>query len=491
MIRKILALYSCIATLYLCSSCSDFLDLEPQSYPIDDSFWKTEADANSAVTATYALLRQALNYSDGMTHYAYGDLPSDEFSTVTAWPYSFVANMTWSLAVPASETWNPMLRLRRYDLFYRVIDQANRVLHYVAEMPADAFSSEEVRGRYLGEAYYMRAFTYFYMARVWGGVPLVTRSVNVVDAEDFPAATTSQILAQCLSDIEAASGLLSWGYASARDRAIRANLGALYALAAHVYAWQGDYASCATAANMVAQQGNYTYVSRDSASYHGIYKGQSTEGIFEVSQNAANEGTIQGIGNFTLMAPYLRGRTGLPGLVISHTRMGELYGDDDLRLRSVFNRTLSTEAVICTKYANVTYTNETGSAIAIFKNNIIIFRYADIRLLEAEALAATGNESAAVIILNEVREKAGLDVWDNSGDLFEAIIEERGRELFLEGHRFFDLVRLARYNGTMKFGAKMTSSQFEAGKHYWPFDPSLLSLNKQLRQTPYWSTVNM
>lgn len=475
------------------SACNDFLDLKPQSYPTDENFWQTEEDANSAVSAIYALLRQALNYADGMTHYAYGDLPSDEFTSANGgtWPYMNVIDMNWSFPVAASETWHPILRLRRYDMFYRAVDQSNRVLQYVSEMPVSAFSSEQDRNRFLGEAYYLRAFTYFYMSRVWGGVPLVTTSVNVVDAVDVPASGADEVLAQCLSDIEAAKGLLSWSQGSSTTRAIRANKGALYALAAHVYAWQGDYASSAIAADSVVQRGGYSYVARDSASYHRIYDGQSTEGIFEISQNATNEGSIMGIGNLTLVEPYLRGRTGAPGLMIAHSRIDDLYEEDDLRLQSVFDLTANEQSAICTKYANVTYTNETSTAVPIFKNNIIVFRYSDIKLLQAEALAATGNEAAAIGVLNEVRAEAGLAPWDNSGNLFEEIIEERGRELFLEGHRFYDLIRLARHNGNMRFGPKMTSTEFNAGKYYWPFDPSLLSVNRQLRQTPFWSSVNM
>jgi len=479
--------------LFGISACSSFLDLEPQSNPTDLNFWKTEEDANSGVASIYALLRQAFNYAEGMSFYAYGDLPSDEFSTANGgvWPFPEVINMNWSMAVPSSETWHVMMRLRRYDLFYRTIDQANRVLKYVPEMPASAFPSEAIRNRLLGEAYYLRAFTYFYMSRVWGGVPIVTATVPVDEAEDLPASPADAVLAQCLADIEIAKGLLNWERGSSTNRAVRANKAALFALAAHVYAWQGNYAQCAVAADSVIQRGGLAYVGRARSSYLTIFEGQSEEGIFEISQNTANEGTRLGVGYYTLVEPYLRGQAGNPRLMISHSRIGELYASNDLRLGSAFDITTNEVSAVCIKYSNVAYTNETANAVAVFKNNIIVFRYSDVRLLQAEALAATGNSGAALAILNEVRAQAGLGHWDQSGDLFSEIIEERGRELFLEGHRYYDLIRLARYNGTLRFGPKMTSAEFNAGKYYWPFDPTLLNVNKQLRQTPFWSRINM
>ncbi|GGH26590.1 RagB/SusD family nutrient uptake outer membrane protein [Sphingobacterium alkalisoli] len=491
MIRNIYIILASIVVLGI-SSCNDFLDLKPMSYPTDENFWQTEDDANSGVAAVYALIRQTLNYSGGMTYYAYGDFPSDEFTTSggAPWMFNHVIDMNWSEPVASSDTGNPLLRLRRYDVFYRAIDQANRVLKYVPEMPVSAFSSEQVRNRLIGEAYFCRAFLYFYMSRIWGGVPLVTETVPVDEAQDIAATESEEILDQCLRDVTSAKPLLSWERGSSSSRAIRANKTALFALEAHIHAWNQDYALCAEAADSVLTHGGLEYVGRGTA-YKSIFVGQSNEGIFEISQNATNEGTISGIGMNTLVEPYLRGRTGNPGLIISPTHIESLYQEDDLRLRNAFDLEASETSVVCTKYSNVTYTDETANALAIFKNNIVIFRYSDIKLLHAEALAATEREASAISILNEVRDQAGIGVWDQDGDLFEEIIAERGRELFLEGHRFYDMIRLGRFKGKLLFGSKMTSAQFNSGKYYWPFDPSLLSVNRRLIQTPFWSTVNM
>ncbi|TJZ62800.1 RagB/SusD family nutrient uptake outer membrane protein [Sphingobacterium olei] len=491
MIRKIYIILVSMVVLGI-SSCNDFLDLKPMSYPTDENFWQTDDDANSGVAAIYALIRQAFNYSGGMTFYAYGDFPSDEFTTSggAPWMFNHVIDMNWSFAVPSSDTGNPLLRLRRYDIFYRAIDQANRVLKYVPDMSASAFASEQARNRLIGEAYFCRAFVYFYMSRVWGGVPLVTETIQVDEAQDIDAVKAEEILDQCLQDIASAKSLLSWDRGSSSTRAIRANKTALFALEAHIHAWNQDYTLCAEAADSVLTYGGLAYVGRGE-SYKSIFVGQSNEGIFEISQNATNEGTVSGIGMNTLVEPYLRGRTGNPGLIISPTHIGSLYPTDDLRLTNAFDLQASETSAVCTKYSNVTYTDETANAIAVFKNNIIIFRYSDIKLLYAEALAATGREVAATSVLNEVRNQAGIGDWDLNGDLFEEIIAERGRELFLEGHRFYDLIRLGRFKGKLLFGSKMTATQFNAGKYYWPFDPSLLNVNRRLRQTSFWSTVNM
>lgn len=470
------------------ASCKKFLDEKPISVSTDETFWKNETDANSGVAAGYALLRKALTAADGTAFYAYGDLPTDEYTT-GEYRFGDVSNINWSLSVPAAETWDRMMVLRRYDAFYSAIDQANRCIQKVPSISDSEFGSLATKNHLIGEAYFLRAFNYFYMARIWGDIPLVTSSGNIIEATDLARTPQAQVLDQCIKDVNSAIALLGWNNPSANDRAVRANKGAAYALLAHIYAWKGDYTNCNIAATAVLSQNYYQFVDRKN--FLNIFKGKSTEGIFEISQSAANEGNQVGIAYFTLKDPYLTTRTTNAIFTLNPTTLTQLYANNtaDLRYNNSF-ALLSTTDPICIKYANITYNTGQNTVSAVAHNNIIIFRLADIQLLKAEALAALSQYGPAKTLLNEVREKAGLDVYTGTdADLFEGIIDERGRELFLEGHRYFDLVRLANKTGSAKFGgSKMDDADFRAGKHYWPLDPALMNINKKLTQTPFWSS---
>ncbi|MBK1438696.1 RagB/SusD family nutrient uptake outer membrane protein [Parapedobacter sp. ISTM3] len=481
-----------ISTMMAMSSCKDFLDLEPKSAATDENFWKTQDDAEAAVAGTYALLRAAFNFAGGISFYAYGDLPSDEFSASNTFPFSQVLNIQWNLFVAPSDVDNAMYRLRNYSRFYRVIDQTNRVIEFVQTMDPALFDSPARRDYILGEAYFMRAFTYFYMGRVWGGVPIITEAVPPIYAENHAAATPEEVLAQSSSDLETAKRLLDWRNPVSSQFGVRANKGAAFALEAHMQAWVGNYQEAASAADSLIQSGLYYYVSRDSIVYRNIYQGGSAEGIFEISHNAANEGTRVGIGDYTLVYPYHRLIT-VPRLTIPPARIRSLFTEpEDKRLKFAFDTTINSTYVICHKYANLTYSDETNNAIPIFKNNIVVFRFSDIKLLRAEALAAIGQTADAEAILNEVRLQANLPAWSGQGSLIKAIFDERARELFLEGHRYYDMIRLYKHFGIFEFPqAKMTPAHFNQGKYYWPFDPTLLNQNPLLRQTPYWATVNL
>lgn len=483
--KKLIIYVSCLLLGTALLSCKKFLDEKPISVSTDQTFWRNESDADKGVASAYALLRASLN-TNGMAFYAYGDLPTDEYNT-NEYRLGDVSKINWSVSVPFAETGDRMMRLRRYDLFYRTIDQSNRCIQFIGKMTDDQFSSAAAKNNFLGEAYFLRAFNYFYMARIWGDVPLVVESVNITEAVDLPRSPQNEILKQCIKDVNMAISLLSWDYSNANNRAVRANKGAAYALLAHLYAWQGDYANCSTAASAILDRKYYQYENR--ASYLNIFKGKSAEGIFEIAQSDENEGNTTGISFYTLKSPYLTTNTGNALFIINQNTLSSLFNNDsqDLRFQKAFALTSTTDP-ICIKYSNITYTSGQNVTIGVAHNNIIIFRLADITLLKAEALAALGQYSEAKTYLNEVRTEAGLNSWEGTNDnLFEGIIDERGRELFLEGHRFYDLVRLGRKTGMMKFGDdKMSQGDFNAGKYYWPLDPALMSINKKLTQTPYW-----
>lgn len=486
--KKFTIYICCVIGLTTASSCKKFLDEKPISVSTDLTFWKNESDADKAVAAGYALVRKTLNKADGLAFYAYGDFPTDEFSAVNSYRMDNVMRLEWGISVPAAETGDRMMQMRRYDTFYSAIDQANRCIKFIPTIPEDKFASASIKNNLLGEAYFLRAFNYFYMTRIWGDIPLVTQTGAIADAVDLPRTKAAEVQAQCLADINQAISLLNWDYSNSANRAVRANKGAAYALLAHLYAWQGDYQNASLAADNVINQNFYQYVNRDN--YLNIYKGKSSEGIFEIAQSDENEGYIGGISSLTLKSPYLTTITGNSAAPLNITTLTSLYNTpNDKRYANAFALTNTTDP-ICIKYSNITYVNGQNVIRPVAHNNLIIFRLADIKLLKAESLAALNQFTQARAVLNEVRAQAGIGAWTGSDvNLFEGIIDERGRELFLEGHRFYDLVRLGKKTGIMKFGAeKMTKSDFDAGKYYWPLDPALMNINKKLTQTPFWSS---
>lgn len=75
-------------------------------------------------------------------------------------------------------------------------------------------------------------------------------------------------------------------------------------------------------------------------------------------------------------------------------------------------------------------------------NDFPIFRYADVLLMKAEAMIRQGKNGDDYV--NMIRERAGLEPI--SGVTLDEVLDERGREMFWEGHRRQDLIRFGKFN---------------------------------------------
>jgi len=495
-----------VATVTLFSSCKKFLDKRPIDAATDANFWNNENEAQTAIAGAYALLRASL-LEKGMAYYYYGDYPTDEFlNSRPQEDYSSLGNIQWNTFIASTETFRALIRMRSWDNFYRGIDQANRCLKYIPNIPLDKFTSANkavVKDGLIAEAYFLRAFTYFVMARVWGDVPLVLETVeNAATAPNPPRTAQNEVLDQCIKDLEAAIPKMVWAPAGA-NRAIRASKATAYALLAHIYAWKGDYAKVIPAADSVLLKGGFTPVTKNStASINTVYRGNSNEGIFEIAKNSNVEGangqtTDVVNGNFyakTLKTPYLLTQTGNATMPLDPITLNTMFPDsNDYRRRYGFAFWGTSDPINIKNSGTsiIVYTGANNTSPLIL-NNMIIFRLQDIQLLKAEAAAATNDFSTARNLLGVVRTQANAQPSTaTDAQLFEAIIDERGRELFMEGHRFYDLIRLMRKTGINKFNGsspvvRMTDAEFTAGKYYWPVDPLIITLNPNLQQTPFW-----
>jgi hypothetical protein len=118
-------------------------------------------------------------------------------------------------------------------------------------------------------------------------------------------------------------------------------------------------------------------------------------------------------------------------------------------------------------------------------NDIIIYRLAEIYLMEAEAYAALGNTATAITYLNKTRNRAGIGNYSGATDQLSVekeILNERGRELFFENKRWFDLVRFHK-GGTINVYNYVPNLIGKTTPLFWPLASTVLGNNSQLTQT--------
>jgi len=481
-------------------SCKKILEQEPKNSTYVNVYWKTAKDAQSALAGNYALLRNACTNKENR-YYMYGDAVAQNYFnmnyTGTAIENIIGGNFT--------DVYN-ISSLGNYKLYYKTISMSNIIIANVSKMSdaelKDVANPTIFRNNMIGQALFIRALSYFMMVRVWGDVPLVTEAYDdPINAPQLPRSPKLTVMKQIETDCQNAIKLLSWSYDNAGDAKVTANKGAAYALLAHLYLWRGtmadvstdninssDINSADTTINTLISKGGYSLT--DTANYKSTFIGRSPEGIFELNMSENTlEGSNSGVGVNFLNGNYINQGTNTPRYYVTPKYLTQHYGDNSTDIRFAKNFDLVTpDKPLCIKYSNIIYRNPGQKLDPYISNNMIIFRLSDFKLLKAEIALYKGDAISATNIINDFRKRNNpnpdlIPSGKSVSEVMDEYIIERGREMYLEGHIFYDLLRTRKYADFIDW---LTSQRFRKEGFYWPVDPSLFKDNPNLKQTTYW-----
>jgi hypothetical protein len=321
-----------------------------------------------------------------------------------------------------------------------------------------------LRARYVAEATFIRALSYYNLATLFGGasgLPLLLEP-SVVGQRDS-SRTTAEVYAQIEKDLTEAAAALPVSYTGADVG--RATRGAANALLGKARLQQGKWADAATAfAPVVAATSGYSLLPVYADNFRAE-RDNSPESIFEVQftdQSALSQGSA-GYSGPKLYGPcgpafcdanptawyynlfVAAGDTGRLNATIFYNRPG---------VADVFGRTFADRyADRLTDRFVKKYTQYYRPGDEFFDNpiNFKVMRLGGVKLLYAEALNESGNQPAALDQVNAVRDRAHLPllVGPLSQEAMRAAIErEQLLELGFEAERFRYLARHNQLNPT-------------------------------------------
>jgi hypothetical protein len=493
-LRRKTALLGCLAALSV-AGCDQFLAPKPTDTLAPENFYRSAADAVSAVNSVYS---QAV-----WVYFWYwyeSDVASDDiFATPN---YGADGHQL------ASYTFDPTLWSIN-DLWtnaYITINKANIVLDRVPPIVMDVTQ----RNRVLGEAHYLRALMYFELVRMFGDVPLMEQEAKSTADARIPRTPAAQVYALIVSDLQAAMADLPVSYTGA-DLG-RATSGAATSLLAKVYLTQKDYNNAAKYAGQVMSSGRYSLNARWLDNFKISDEFVSPESIFEINYGAPEQtpgvvGSVQTL--FSLPSGFPGGDA--YGLMQVNPDLIALYSPSDQRgngatyMTSPYVTALGDTArwgvpngAAFHKWIDETNSKDmTARSWQQMPNNWIIQRYADVVLIYAEAVASggTATNGSAEAALNQIRARAGISTVSGLGSaaLTDSIRVERRREFAFEGQRWFDLSRWGILDAT--FRAKTTEMQAlfpgETGVHgvpsnLFPIPNGQINSNSLLTQNAGW-----
>ena len=483
--RKYINIKTAIVALLLGAStfsgCKKYLNLEPKNSTYDQVFWVNGSNVQKALSGSYSMLRDA--FRQDRSYFVFGDVAANNFALGgDFWNYtSFIESGKFRFGyAPYLEgsLWN-------WNRFYSIINQCHLIVENTAIIDPAKFEGGVAQQKQLeGEARFLRAYTYFYMQRVWGDVVLTKESFK--DPQNIPLIpriSEEETLAFCIDDLEKAISLLG----NTGNKSV-ANKGAAQALLAHIYAWKHDYVKAEKYCDDVI---NTSQTSLENiADYKNIWKGNSKESIFELNMlfDAVSNEATSGFFNIFLTAPYIKNKGMGNTWFLTKDKLESFFTEDEARETTIIELGAGGTNYIVTKYSGVDYYDANNTSTYVVSNNLVLLRLADIYLLRAEARFKNSNESNALQDLNLIRARAGLDGFNGAGEeLFDEIFEERRRELIGEGHTQFDMIRMNQL--ARLFPSDYTSERVAKQGYFWPLNMrELLTQNPLLTQNEWWKS---
>lgn len=481
--------------LFMMQSCDDFLSKDPVSQLDPSSFWKTADDANMGLIATYNAF--SLSMSAGLWNW--GEARSDNFThngKTSPDQQELVLNQ-----IPNENA------ACKWDRLYTTINRANSAIRYIPGIEM----TPSLKNHYLGEAYALRAWAYFYCIRIWGDVPLFLEPMESYTKQEIYKERTDRdyILRNViLPDLEQAWYLIS--KSSSPDRT-RVNAGFVCALLMDVHAWMGNWEDVIKVKEEKVDGLNPDHYAMMNIAYSENF-GKEWRSMFiensniEIPKEVLMKVTYDRDGNGTQSCISFFA-TSTSALIVTDNLRNAYNASIDYRVKTAggvspqWERSGSEKAddnipnwgtasyrLRCKFYPdNAAFSNTEVTSLGVPRtqsdNDLVLYRYADIVLLYAEALNEQSDPVKAIQQLNITYKRATgkeftLAQLLTKDRIAEEILNERRREFVGEGKRWFDLVR------TGKWRTRPLNNMNEEWQTLFPIHRDHLIQNYKLRQNP-------
>lgn len=407
-----------LSAMTLFSACDEKLDIDPQQSIGSDQVYTTTQGVQTALIGAYERLQNGALYGTNL------NLVSELMAasgTNIQWTGTFLGyRQLFSKNITAENS----EASRTWIVAYNAINITNNIIANI-----DVVEDEDVRDRILGEALFIRGAVYFELVRLYGlpynagdpsanlGVPLVLEpTVSITESAKVSRASVAAVYAQALEDLTQAKSLLP------ETNGTRATTYTASAFLARVYLQQQKYSEALTEADRVIESAEYTL----ATNYANVFNNNSNIGeyVFAIQQNAqsnagsANDGLATFYANINGQG---RGDVDLAPAFLS------MYPTGDDRLKIYY---VDAEGVLRNGKYQDPFTN------------IPVVRLAEMYLIRAEANFRLNTSVGATPLadVNVIRQRAKLAPL--TAVTLADILQERRRELALEGLALHDVKRL-------------------------------------------------
>lgn len=468
-----------LALLSTASSCEEMIEVTPQSAITGQVYFQNESDYANYLTGIYAQYRGLVNND------TFGEYRSE--SLVQGINARF--NSSWSQTMTPNND-----GAVNYQGWYSIIGNCNLLLKRIE---GQVFGNEAAKRQIQAETLALRAYTYLHLSRIIGDTPIV---LDAVEDQNVPAVARTaapDVYKQIYADLDKAIGLFpTAGYEAGK---YRINKPAAYAIKAEAKLWNAkvngvtaDLADAVTAVQEVEKSGvslvanfrDITTKRNNEIILAAYFDRNETGGGGQYARNALvilnNSAAASNVADLATASSVDNAQSAYQISPLSRTLFEA--NPTDKRIPSTYIWEVQggkqTFAWI-QKYRGTRYAEDRAA-----DDDVIVYRLGDLYLIAAEALAAQNKGTEALTYLNKVRQRAGIPDFTvtDKAKLEREIVDERGRELYFENKRWYDLVR-AHKAGTINVYEYVPNLRGKTTPLYWPLAQNVLANNKLLVQT--------
>ena len=464
----------------LLSACNGDLDIINNSAVSSNSMWQEEGDATAAMYGLYNKFRSS--FSEGYMYWGeyrtglWGDGLTGQTSR----------DQVYQNQIPTNHTFADWTNL------YTTINNANLILKHAQNIH---FKTEESKNEVLANAYFVRAFCYYWIGRIWGDAPLLLDGFESDNQEGlFPTRNSADdIFKQVGEDINKALTLIPQNIN--KDIASKASISMLkadYDLWMYKVRKGGDsyLRDAADKINYVLSNSSYALESN----YADVFNDNSgKEIIFEWSY-IQDEFTSGSTNDYLVPSQYVSNeyinnpvQTGSHQQWCFYTREYKTFLTSiptDQRIKESFETFYDSSKNQTFQWINK-FKGHWVNNTRVFDSDVIVYRYADAILMDAEIKLAENNITGAIEALNKIAKRAyGQDNYYattiSAAEVKDAIITERKKEFCAEGKLWWDFIRL---DVAFSENSYLRGRENEKNVLLWPISQNSINKNPTLKQT--------
>lgn len=464
----------------LLSACNGDLDIINNSAVSSNSMWQEEGDATAAMYGLYNKFRSS--FSEGYMYWGeyrtglWGDGLTGQTSR----------DQVYQNQIPTNHTFADWTNL------YTTINNANLILKHAQNIH---FKTEESKNEVLANAYFVRAFCYYWIGRIWGDAPLLLDGFESDNQEGlFPTRNSADdIFKQVGEDINKALTLIPQNInKNIASKASISMLKADYDLWMYKVRKGGDsyLRDAADKINYVLSNSSYALESN----YADVFNDNSgKEIIFEWSY-IQDEFTSGSTNDYLVPSQYVSNeyinnpvQTGSHQQWCFYTREYKTFLTSiptDQRIKESFETFYDSSKNQTFQWINK-FKGHWVNNTRVFDSDVIVYRYADAILMDAEIKLAENNITGAIEALNKIAKRAyGQDNYYattiSAAEVKDAIITERKKEFCAEGKLWWDFIRL---DVAFSENSYLRGRENEKNVLLWPISQNSINKNSTLKQT--------